>query len=265
MSTRIRFGLLLLAFFIVALDAAHLPAYDEAATPTPLRVLFIGNSQVYYNDLPKILEKLSELASADRPRIKTDRSVSGGATLERHWNEGDGKDTPRGKIAAGKWDFVVIQEFGGYAQPEKTVEYSRLFHELIQQYRAQTVLMCHAHLAANYPQGFDELHSQHLALAKDLKVPLAAGGRAWQMYLGRAPTEEQKLDLYNPDKGHPGPRGSYLYACTLYATITGKSPVGLRTKVFGSHGAPDVDISESEAERFAEAAWKACQELNEPR
>lgn len=35
--------------------------------------------------------------------------------------------------------------------------------------------------------------------------------------------------LYAPDGSHPSLAGSYLAACVLYATITGKSPIGLKS------------------------------------
>lgn len=255
---------LFLACCLVAVHAAVLPAQDDKSAASPaLRVLIIGNSQMYYNDLPKILEALSESAPADRPRITTDRVLNGGYTLERHWNDGDGKDTARGKIAGGKWDFVVVQEWGGTADWEKTIDYARRFQELIQQHGAKTVLVAHANFPGRFPQGFEELHSQFLALAKELKVPLASGGKSWVAYLGDKPTEQELLDLYHPDKGHPGPKGSYLYACTLYATVTGKMPAAASTVVHGSHGAPKIDISEAEAKRCAEATSKVWQELSE--
>ena len=122
--------------------------------------------------------------------------------------------------------------------------------------------MSHAHFPAKYPQGFEDLHTQFLALARELKAPLASGSKAWIAWLGEKPTDQQVLELYHPDKGHPGPKGSFLYACTLYGTIMGKSPVGIATVVHGSHGAPTTQITDAEAERFAAAAWKVCQELS---
>ena len=34
------------------------------------------------------------------------------------------------------------------------------------------------------------------------------------------------LELYQPDKRHPSPAGTYLAASTAYAALYGKSPVG---------------------------------------
>lgn len=235
-------------------------AVDDKANdaPIPIRVLFVGNSQIYYNDLPKIFETLAESAPKDRPRIKADRAVFGGASLESHWNKGDGKDTARGKIAAEKWDYVIIQEIY-YAKPEPFNKYARMFHDLIQQHGGKTVLYCTAGINKDYPQGFEALHDMHIALGKELKVPVAAAGKAWRTYWGDNPTEEARLDLYHADKAHPGRRGSYLSACTLYALITGESPIGLANRLSEE---PANTIPAEQAKRFQEVAWRVHQEIN---
>ena len=45
------------------------------------------------------------------------------------------------------------------------------------------------------------------------------------------------LELYQPDKRHPSVAGSYLMACTSYAALTGRSPVGNK---FDAKLGPDV-------------------------
>src|SRR5205823_5734931 len=74
---RLGVGLLILA----AGFGGRATAGDEKPAPQPIRVLFVGNSQIYFNDLPKILEGIAESAPKDRLRIRTGRAVYGGATL----------------------------------------------------------------------------------------------------------------------------------------------------------------------------------------
>lgn len=236
----------------------------EKAPPGPVRVLFIGNSQVYYNHLPKIVEALAESAPKDRPRVPadgkpSDRSVAGGATLESHWRRGTGEGTGRGKIAGEKWDFVVLQDHPAKTSKEEFARDARLFHELIRENGAQTVLLGIAHFPDRVPKGFLEVHERNVSVARDLKVPVAAGGKAWLAYWGEAPTPEQVLDLYDKDKGHPGPKGSYLYACTLYAAVTGQSPEGLTHRLPGQ---PEGALTPAEAKRMQEAAWQVHREVN---
>jgi hypothetical protein len=235
------------------------PSEKTAADPPqPLRVLFVGNSQVYFNDLPRIVEVLAESAPEDRPRVQADRAVVGGASLESHWNRGTGQGTARAMIAEGKWDYVVLQDIF-YTKPEGFTKYARLFHELIRQSGAKTVLFSTAGISTEYPKGFDDLHAMHVALGKELKVPVAAAGKAWLVYWGESPTPEQRLNLYDRDKAHPGLKGSYIYACTLYAILTGHSPVGLTNRVPKQ---PEDAIPTPEAKRFQEAAWRVHQEIN---
>src|SRR5437763_1762999 len=70
---------------------------------------------------------------------------------------------------------------------------------------------------------------------------------------------EKRPDLYDKDKAHPGFKGSYLYACTLYPILTGYSPVGLTNRVPKQ---PEDAIPAAEARRFQEAAWRIHQEVN---
>jgi hypothetical protein len=245
---------------IFALVSAPLARSDEPAKTKPkeLQVLFIGNSQIYYNDLPRTVEALSESAPAERPRIKADRFVSGGASLERLWNAGEGKGTARAKIAEKKWDFVIVQEIYN-VKPEAINKYAPLFQEAIQKNGSRTVLLSTASVSQMYPKGFEDLHDMHIALGKKLQVPVAAAGKAWLIYWGDKPTEEQRLALYDRDKAHPGQKGSYIYACTLYAVLTGQSPMGL------SHRIPkqaEDTVTAAEAKHFQEAAWKVHQEVN---
>ena len=88
----------LLAIFASVGFATASPDEPNKAKAKELQVLCIGNSQIYYNNLPKMLEALADSAPAEAPRIRTDRFVPGGASLERLWEAGDGKS--RGAIAA---------------------------------------------------------------------------------------------------------------------------------------------------------------------
>lgn len=243
---------------IVGLANAPLSRGEQLAKSKELQVLFIGNSQVFYNDLPRTVEALAESAPLERPRIKADRFVSGGASLERLWNAGEGKGTARAKIAEKKWDFVILQEIYN-VKVEAFNKYAPLFYDAIQKNGSRTVLFCTASISQMFPKGFDDLHDMHIALGKKLQVPVAAAGKAWLTYWGDKPTDEQRLALYDRDKAHPGQKGSYIYACTLYAVLTGQSPVGLSHRI--PKQAEDA-VTAAQAKLFQQAAWKVHQEVN---
>ena len=87
-------------------------------------------------------------------------------------------------------------------------------------------------------------------------ITVAAAGYAWMKYLGPNPSEEQLIDLYNNDRGHPGYKGSYIYACLLYAVITGKNPAKLTSEFKNNPNIKcSIIISKEEAVKMQKAAW----------
>ncbi len=67
------------------------------------RVLFLGNSFTYVNDLPSTFAQLAQ--SGGRP-VQVDMVANGGETLAQHAASSD----DLGKIASQSWTYVVLQE-----------------------------------------------------------------------------------------------------------------------------------------------------------
>jgi len=67
------------------------------------RVLFVGNSYTYVNDLPGIFKGLSNSLGRS---VYTDMSAPGGYSLEQHLTNTE----TLLKISAGNWNYVVLQE-----------------------------------------------------------------------------------------------------------------------------------------------------------
>jgi len=92
--------------------AQSTPASAPASTPVPtqrmLRVLFVGNSLVYVNDLPATLRALAA-AQPTPVRIETQTFVAPGGTVAERWKDGKAAAA----LADGHWDAIVLQERGG--------------------------------------------------------------------------------------------------------------------------------------------------------
>ena len=89
-----------------------LPTPTATATPThtppptvvtPARVLLIGNSLTFFNNLP---EMFAELARSGGHEVEVDMSAQGGWTCSDHATSAMTLD----KIEQQNWDFVVLQE-----------------------------------------------------------------------------------------------------------------------------------------------------------
>src|SRR5690349_17468676 len=94
----------------------------------PFRVLFVGNSLTYVNDLPKMVEAISQ-AAGDDPPLETAMVAYGGYAIEDHLAQGDAVPT----IARGGWDVVVMQQ-GPSTLPESRVDlikFSKIMAEKI--------------------------------------------------------------------------------------------------------------------------------------
>lgn len=250
---------------------------ETDAGKTPLKVLFIGNSQLRKANVPIIMEQLSESAPADYPRIAAGQAVMSGGDLKQQWDAGLGLDeqTSRGKIVAEKWDYVVIQAYykAGYNDRyKKSFEtYATMFFRTIRKSGAKPILFATANASGyggrvksnpsyfTFPGSFEKLNDVQIALGKKRGIPIAAAGYAWLKYLGPTPTKEQILDLYDKDMAHPGAKGSYIYACLLYAVVTGKSPVGLTADIKVPKG-KRITLQKDEAARMQKAAWEQYQE-----
>jgi hypothetical protein len=95
----------LLALLLLALSSF---AHAQESTPRKLRVLFVGNSLTYVNDLPSTLRAIA--ASQPTPvTIETQTFVAPGGSLADRWNDGKAAAA----LGEGHWDALVLQERGG--------------------------------------------------------------------------------------------------------------------------------------------------------
>jgi hypothetical protein len=201
----------------------------------PLRVLFIGNSYTYFNNLPQMLAGLAKSAKPART-LETEMVVIGGATLKRLWDDGKAVAV----IKSGGWDYVVLQEqstlgiapmvtgTAKIADPKVFHEYARLFDAEIKQAGARTIFYL-TWAQQNAPETQAQLTAAYQAIASELKATLAPVGLAWEAALKKNPG----LGLHSEDKRHPTPAGTYLAACVFYVTLYGQSPEGLASIITG--------------------------------
>ena len=71
----------------------------------------------------------------------------------------------------------------------------------------------------------------------------------------KAIAKRASIELYQADKRHPTLAGTYLAACTVYATLYRKTPVGL---AYTAGLSPDL------ATLLQTAAWESIQEYFRP-
>ena len=225
-------------------------AGDADVDAGALRVLFVGNSYTYVNDLPGMLARIAATAGTG-PSITTDAVVEGGATLETHWEEGNAQK----KIAEKTWTHVVLQgqsvEPLPLPGPASTFPmYAKDFGDLIVASGARPVYFATWARAAGDPiyspipygdfaspaQMQDELTAAYaLAAAQEPNSVLACVGEAFKRAIANAPS----IVLQQTDLSHPSVAGTYLAASTFYVALTGR-PVPAKSEVPDGVSAEDA-------------------------
>lgn len=238
-------------------DADALRVSDEQ----PLRVLFIGNSYIYVNDLPWLTQQLSVSAEETRT-LETEMVTVGGATLKGHWERGEALR----QIENERWDYVVLQEQSTLpiTDPKVMYQYARLFDAQIKRVNAQTLFYL-TWARQNRPQTQQILTNSYTRIATELRAEVAPVGLAWQ----KVQEENPILNLYHPDQSHPSPIGSYVAACVFYATFYKKSPVGLSHRIYDTQfGTPQEgnrieleSLSQIDAAIVQRLAWDVVSKM----
>jgi len=247
MKQRLFTGSRAVTLLITALFVAGGELRSQTQETKPLRVLFIGNSLTYWNDLPAMVEALAEASGAARPTCEA--VVSGGYSLEDHWNEGAAQKA----IARGGWDVMVLQQ-GPSASTEgrrSLLEYARRFAQEIRRAGARPALYM-VWPSTSRKGDFDGVAESYRQAAAETKGLLFPAGEAWRAAWRR----DSKLELYSPDGLHPTVAGSYLAALTIYQQLYAKTPVGLPATL-KLRGGGKVKIADGQARLLQEAAAEA--------
>jgi hypothetical protein len=278
-STQFRRALFLvfLSVFATTVSSPQTPQETLKKLLTPdLHVLFIGNSFIYFNNMPRMVEAIS--VSVAGPYIKTEMVAIGGARLEDLWKQGSALTAIRKQ----HWDYVVMNEQsalgGGIVNGEKRVgdpatffKYAEMFDTEIRKAGAKTVIMMTWKDKTDPDRIQNELNKTFVEFRKTHGTILAPVSTSWALTMKTA----SEIDPYFPDNHHPSKEGSYLIACTVYATLTSQSPKGAATKVEGAPVDDEsgvirtgktktlVNLSPRVAAKLQQIAWKAAEEFQE--
>lgn len=238
---------LALAVSLIAVALGLVGSLKSQDVARPLRVLFIGNSLTYSNDLPYIVEAFAE--ASGQKRIAFRAVVFGGFSLEDHWNQGEARQA----IAQGKWDVVVLQQGPSASTDGRRLllEYTRRFVPEIQRAGARPALYM-VWPSASRRQDFDGVTESYSRAAKDVEGLLFPVGEAWRGAWKRDP----KLMFYSPDGLHPTVAGSYLAALVIYEQLCGQTPIGLPSELKLRSGVK-VELPFEQAKLLQEVAAEA--------
>jgi hypothetical protein len=222
----------------VVVAAQTKPARTEAGSEPVKSILWVGNSFFYYNN--SMHGHYAELARADDP-AEPQRGVSvtiSGSGLD--WHDvasylqpgGIGKYSflPGNTIAFNppgrQFDAVIMMDCSQCPiHPQLSGafrDFVKRDAEIIVRYGARPVLFM-SWAYKDKPEMAAQLAEAYTAAGNANDALVIPAGLAFAKAIARRPA----LELYQPDKRHPTLAGTYLAACTAYAAIRKRSPVGI--------------------------------------
>ena len=241
-------GLLLL---LISVSAVCTSGQSSSALRT---VLLVGSGPTYYHNMPIWLGKIAKSLGAP---LDIRKAVLNGASFAIHISD---KSDNGGLISIrkGGFDVVVLQD-----TPDDPLRHSDFFSSLARLADEANKIHAQVILFETYAYGkgadfylpsekwsggsptemLSRIRSAYMQASEKLKVKIAPVGDAFDAATRRNP----EIDLYEHDKLSPSECGSYLTACVLAATLTGKDPRSLTWL-------PDTGVTKKEAEALRLAA-----------
>lgn len=196
------------------------------------RILFIGNSRTFYNDMPGMVRKIADSALHSE-RLHIEMDAQPGVSLADHLERPDTQS-----LIANRWDNVVLQVLSSeqYSARQSGAVWeaaTRLISDVKRAKALPAMFVTWRYTddcdqGAGLPQpavglpisGYADMHAniqkQHMRLAQTTGVDLVNVGLLWEQL------QYQDLDfsLYS-DCNHPSAYGSYLSALMFYGYFTG--------------------------------------------
>ncbi len=184
-----------------------------------MKILFIGNSHTYMNDMPELVRQMIEKATGDRCEIFM--LAYSGRSLK--WHIEEEYFSVRFNVLHGRYDYCVIQEQAHPMPPKEDTSNSieRIVNLCNQ---ANTIpIIFETWAEKSKPENQSEMNHRYRNISKELRVKLAPIGEVW-CRVDSGIKDLQDADLYFRDGAHASYIGDYLIAMVITKTITGKLP-----------------------------------------
>ena len=206
---------------------------SSLAQQSTKKILFIGNSYTYVNDLPQMTQSVARSMGDE---LTYESNTPGSCRFSQHCT-----NRSMTLIEQGCWDVVVLQEQSQLPSfPEWQVA------EICFPYAAQLVEAAYAanprvepmfymtwghkdgdpENAAIYPplgsyEGMDSLiYERYMQMARDNNASVCPVGRVWRNLRRSHP----EIELYANDGSHPSVAGTYAAACAFYTMFFHRDP-----------------------------------------
>ena len=174
-----------------------------------IRILFVGNSLTYTNNLPALVE---EVARAQGIKITTEMLAYPNYALEDHWNEGEMEK----RIASKKFQYVVVQQ-GPSSQADgraMLLDYGRRVKTLCDKNNVKLAFFMVWPAKAN-SGSFAGVINNYTEAARITGALLCPVGKIWKEHFEAT----NNYSYYGPDDFHPSAEGSSAAARIIFESL----------------------------------------------
>ena len=198
-----------------------------------MKILFIGNSYTYYNDMPKLFERIARENGTEATCFSV--TCGGRRLFEYTETEDDYSRQIDALTAEHRFDRVILQDhsvislldFEGFQRGVRQLEEKLrpcakefLLYETWGRKTGSETLAEHGWTNESMTFGIADAYRK---LGGLLQTPVAYVGLKFYA-VGR---QHPEIELYDPDRTHPSYAGSCLAAITLYTAVFGSYPAKL--------------------------------------
>jgi hypothetical protein len=229
---------LVLVLAVPAALAQTKPAVKDAGQPKTL--LYVGNSFFYYNNSMHghVLRLVGAGDPQNRAQYRATSATISGSGL--NWHDVEAYLRPGGGMASYSFTADNKVVFNKFDKPFDAVimmdcsqcpihpqlkdifnEYVRKDAQIVAGRGAKPILFM-SWAYADAPEMTAQLAEAYTKAGNENNALVVPAGLAFAKSVERNP----QVNLYDADKRHPSLAGTYLAACTIYAAVHGKSPVG---------------------------------------
>jgi hypothetical protein len=258
------FIVLAAAAWTIAAQAQTKPLVTSLGPNYPKTEIFIGNSFFYYNNgMPGHVGLLEKAADpVHKQDYRTTMATIGGSGLNWHDVESYFRPDAIGSYSFDDqnninfnpldqlFDAAVMMDCSQCPIHPKLksifAEYAKKDSEIVRAHGATPIFFM-SWAYADKPEMTAQLAEAYTIAGNANNALVIPAGLAF----ARARAAQPELNLYAPDKRHPSLAGTYLAACTVFAALTGRSPVGNSYR---------AGIDASTANFLQQVAWDTVQD-----
>ena len=233
----------------------------EIKNPKPARILFVGNSYLYYNDsLHNHLRRMVEESFPDYIDLLEFKSATIGGSKLSHHNI-DHLIAHKNIGVSKPFELVILQ--GGSSEPltvDSRMKFKQDAKNLIKKINDSgadaALYMIHAYVKPHedyHPKMIDKIINLYTDSGNTTNTLVLPVGIAFENAYKKRPNIKLHKDF---DGTHPDLLGTYLSACVLFASIYKTSPIGIDYSYFEKINETDKLFLQNIAHQTVEKFYK---------